>query len=72
LKSTPNREAVFNPQSEQLTEKQSVVKKRTTTRAISNVRFWAKSKGFGVFVARILYIYELKIINQKNASLGWC
>jgi hypothetical protein len=29
------------------------------------VRFWAKSKGFGVFVARILYIYGLKIINQK-------
>jgi hypothetical protein len=29
------------------------------------VRFWAKSKGFGVFVARILYIYEMKIINQQ-------
>jgi hypothetical protein len=38
---------------------------RHITRAISNVRFWAKSKGFGVFVARILYIYGLKIINQK-------
>jgi len=44
--------------------------KLCTTRAISNVRIWAKSRGFGVFVARILYIFGLKIINQKNASLG--